>query len=92
MRDDLARGRGTEPRPETPTPPEPVGPAPAEVQPVTEDERLLLATLTDQPKGMVEVVGRMRPEDFAVPSHGQPHHCLGALHHRGEPLDRMTLL
>jgi hypothetical protein len=41
---------------------------------------------------MAEVVGWLRPGDFADPAHGQLYRCLGALHHRGEPIDRITLL
>jgi len=91
---DLARRWGTEPRPVTPAnPPDPV-PAtpPVRAERVTEDERFLLALLTEQPKAMDEVVGWLRPGDFADPAHGQLYRCLGALHHRGEPIDRLTLL
>lgn len=41
---------------------------------------------------MDEVVGWLRPGDFADPAHGQLYRCLGALHHRGEPIDRITVL
>lgn len=41
---------------------------------------------------MGEVVAWLRPGDFADPTHGQLYRCLGALHHRGEPIDRITLL
>ncbi|MBB4981499.1 hypothetical protein GGE06_002409 [Streptomyces sp. SFB5A] len=41
---------------------------------------------------MGEVVDWLRPGDFADPVRGQLYRCLGALHHRGEPIDRITLL
>lgn len=92
---DLARRWGTDPRP---VPPPAVPAAAADVQPtaqsgqVAEDERFLLAVLTEQPGAMDEVVAWLRPGDFADPTHGQFYRCLGALHHRGEPIDRITLL
>jgi len=91
---DLARRWGTEPRPVAPTTPPAITPAtpPVRAERVTEDERFLLALLTEQPEAMDEVVGWLRPGDFADPAHGQLYHCLGALHHRGEPIDRLTLL
>ncbi|MFD4814854.1 DnaB-like helicase N-terminal domain-containing protein, partial [Streptomyces sp. NPDC058418] len=92
---DLAQRWGTEPRPVAPaTPPvtAPVAPPPVRADQVAEDERFLLAVLAEQPKAMDEVVGWLRPGDFADPAHGQLYRCLGALHHRGEPIDRITLL
>ncbi|MEU3390652.1 MULTISPECIES: DnaB-like helicase N-terminal domain-containing protein [Actinomycetes] len=92
---DLARRWGTDPRP---VPPATAHGAAADVPPlaqsdqVTEDERFLLAVLTEQPGAMEEVVAWLRPGDFADPTHGQLYRCLGALHHRGEPIDRITLL
>jgi replicative DNA helicase len=89
--DDLARRWGTEPRPDTTTPPKPehqVTPGTAEV---SDDEQLLLAALVEQPDGMDEV-DWLRPGDFADPAHGHLYRCLSALHHRGEPVDRLTLL
>jgi hypothetical protein len=41
---------------------------------------------------MDEVVDWLRPEDFADPAHGELYRCLGALHHRGEPIDQVTLV
>ena len=38
------------------------------------------------------MVGWLRPGDFADPAHGQIYRCLGSLHHRGEPIDRITVL
>ncbi|MGW3715625.1 DnaB-like helicase N-terminal domain-containing protein [Streptomyces sp. NPDC005133] len=92
---DLARRWGTEPRPVVPaTPPAtaPVAPPPARADQVAEDERFLLAVLVDRPKAMEKVVGWLRPGDFADPAHGQLYRCVGALHHRGEPIDRITVL
>jgi replicative DNA helicase len=86
--DDLARRWGTEPRPDTP---QTACPVQAEAAAVLDDERLLLAALVDRPSGMDEV-DWLRPVDFADPAHGQLYRCLGALHHRGEPVDRLTLL
>ncbi|MFI0721950.1 DnaB-like helicase N-terminal domain-containing protein [Streptomyces sp. NPDC021224] len=91
--EDLARCWGTEPRPASPTPPvPPAGPAPGEAYPDTDDEQLLLAVLTQRPSGIDEVVGWLRPQDFADRAHGELYRCLGALHHRGEPIDQVILL
>ncbi|AXE83139.1 helicase DnaB [Streptomyces atratus] len=91
---DLARRWGTEPRPVAPaTPSAPVTAAPpVRADQAAEDERFLLAVLAERPRAMDEVVGWLRPGDFADPAHGQLYRCLGALHHRGEPIDRITLL
>ncbi|WP_436318372.1 DnaB-like helicase N-terminal domain-containing protein [Streptomyces caniferus] len=92
---DLARRWGTEPRPVDPgTPPDPGSPAtPAPGwSNVAEEEQILLGVLAERPKGLEEVVGWLRPADFADPARGEVYQCLGALHHRGEPVDRITLL
>ncbi|MGW1295916.1 DnaB-like helicase N-terminal domain-containing protein [Streptomyces sp. NPDC002533] len=91
---DLAGRWGTDPRPVAPPAASALAPPTPTVQAdrVVEDERFLLAVLADQPKGMEEVVEWLRPGDFADPGHGQLYRCLGALHHRGEPIDRITLL
>ena len=92
---DLARRWGSEPRPVAPaTQPvtSPVAPAPVRADQSADDERFLLAVLTDRPRAMDEVVGWLRPGDFSDPTHGQLYRCLGALHHRGEPTDRITVL
>ncbi|MEY9841712.1 DnaB-like helicase N-terminal domain-containing protein [Streptacidiphilus sp. EB103A] len=92
---DLAGRWGSEPRPVAPAAPPataPVAPAPVRSAQVAEDERFLLAVLTDRPRAMDEVVGWLRPVDFADTAHGQLYRCLGALHHRGEPIDRITVL
>ncbi|MGV9318193.1 DnaB-like helicase N-terminal domain-containing protein [Streptomyces sp. NPDC003660] len=88
---DLARRWGTYPRPVAPTD----APAASQSSPsdqAAEDEQFLLAVLTGQPRAMDEVVAWLRPGDFADPGHNQLYRCLGALHHRCEPIDRITLL
>ncbi|MGW1104291.1 DnaB-like helicase N-terminal domain-containing protein [Streptomyces sp. NPDC002540] len=92
---DLARRWGTDPRPVAPAAAPataPVAQPPVRADQVAEDERFLLAVLAEQPRAMEEVVAWLRPGDFAEPTHGQLYRCLGALHHRGEPIDRVTLL
>ncbi|MFB8086878.1 DnaB-like helicase N-terminal domain-containing protein [Streptomyces sp. NPDC055992] len=90
--DDLARRWGTEPRP-VPAAEPPASDRGGPIRgSVVEDERFLLAVLADRPKAMDAVVGWLRPGDFADPMHGQLYRSLGALHHRGEPVDRLTLL
>ncbi|MYQ48727.1 helicase DnaB [Streptomyces sp. SID4985] len=91
---DLARRWGTDPRPVAPpaalTAALTVPPVRADL--VAEDERFLLAVLAEQRRALDEVVAWLRPGDFADPAHGQVYKCLGALRHRGEPVDRITLL
>lgn len=92
---DLARRWGAEPHPAAPSnspTTAPAVPPPARAVEVAEDERFLLSVLVEQPKAVDEVVGWLRPGDFADPAHGQLYRCLGALHHRGEPIDRITVL
>ncbi|MFF8805567.1 DnaB-like helicase N-terminal domain-containing protein [Streptomyces omiyaensis] len=92
---DLARRWGTEPRPVAPAVPPAVTPSavpPAQADQMAEDEVFLLALLVERPGAMGEVADWLRPGDFADPVHGRLYRCLGALHHRGEPLDRITLL
>ncbi|MDT0467573.1 DnaB-like helicase N-terminal domain-containing protein [Streptomyces gibsoniae] len=92
---DLACRWGAEPRPVATAPPPstaPVATPPVRADQVAEDEQFLLAVLVERPKAMDEVVGWLRPSDFADPAHGQLYRCLGALHHRGEPIDRITVL
>ncbi|MFF7777015.1 DnaB-like helicase N-terminal domain-containing protein [Streptomyces tanashiensis] len=92
---DLARRWGTEPRPVAPAAPPATIPSalpPAQASQAAEDEAFLLAVLVERPGAMDEVVDWLRPGDFTGPVHGQLYRCLGALHHRGEPIDRITLL
>ncbi|MGK4579610.1 DnaB-like helicase N-terminal domain-containing protein [Kitasatospora sp. HPMI-4] len=96
---DLARRWGTEPRPTasatTPPPVPTPGPAGARA-PIgadqVADEEFLLCVLVNQPGAVDEVVDWLRPADFANHGHGQLYRCLGALHHRGEPIDQLTAL
>ncbi|MFD8321395.1 DnaB-like helicase N-terminal domain-containing protein [Kitasatospora purpeofusca] len=93
--DELARRWGAEPRP-IPPPAAPATARPSTPPPVgpeqTEDERFLLAVLVGRPSAMTEVYDWLRPGDFADAGHGQVSRCLGALHHRGEPIDEVTAL
>ncbi|NEA56589.1 helicase DnaB [Streptomyces sp. SID13666] len=92
---DLALRWGSEPRPVNPTAPPAtaaVGLSPVRDDHVAEEERFLLAVLVERPQEMGEVVGWLRPGDFADAAHGHLYRCLGALHHRGEPIDRITAL
>ncbi|MFF9784168.1 DnaB-like helicase N-terminal domain-containing protein [Streptomyces nigrescens] len=91
---DLARRWGTEPRPVAPGSPPARSPAapPPGWSNVDEEEQILLGVLAERPRSMDEVVGWLRPSDFADPARGEVYRCLGALHHRGEPIDRITLL
>ncbi|MGW1539778.1 DnaB-like helicase N-terminal domain-containing protein [Streptomyces sp. NPDC002309] len=92
---DLARRWGTDARPVAPTvaPTEAAAvPPPVHFDQVADDERFLLAVLTEQPEALDEVVAWLRPGDFADRAHGQHYRCLCALRHRGEPIDRITLL
>ncbi|WP_313896028.1 DnaB-like helicase N-terminal domain-containing protein [Streptomyces sp. YIM 98790] len=56
------------------------------------EERLLLSALIARPDGLDEVAPWLRPADFALPAHGPLYLCLTALHHRGDPVDSLTLL
>ncbi|SEC12437.1 DnaB-like helicase N-terminal domain-containing protein [Streptomyces sp. 2314.4] len=91
---DLARRWGTKPQPVAP--PSPATPTPAHPQPVDEqllaDEEFLLGCLSARPQKLDEVVGWLHPGDFAEAGHQQIYRSLGALHHRGEPIDQLTVL
>ncbi|MFG2919062.1 DnaB-like helicase N-terminal domain-containing protein [Kitasatospora sp. NPDC048298] len=87
---DLARRWGTQPRSQVPAMSPPAVAAPAAGQ--VEDERFLLALLVHQDGAIGEVFNWLRPGDFADPAHGHLYRCLGALHHRGEPIDPVTAL
>ncbi|MGF1425476.1 DnaB-like helicase N-terminal domain-containing protein [Kitasatospora sp. LaBMicrA B282] len=93
--DDLSRRWGTQPRTQAPTPGTSQPPAPA-VAPVPaaqlEDEQFLLALLVNRGGAIEEVFDWLRPQDFADPGHGQLYRCVGALHHRGEAIDPVTVL
>ncbi|MEV0372582.1 DnaB-like helicase N-terminal domain-containing protein [Streptomyces sp. NPDC050636] len=91
---DLARRWGVEPRPVTPSASAPS--PPAHPQPLNEqllaDEEFLLGCLSARPQKLDEVVGWLHPGDFADAGHQQIYRSLGALHHRGEPIDQLTVL
>ncbi|GGT26240.1 DnaB-like helicase N-terminal domain-containing protein [Streptomyces purpureus] len=91
---DLARGWGTEARPVQP--PAPYAPQAERPQPVGEqvlaDEEFLLGCLAARPEQLLGLVRWLRPGDFADPGHQQLYRALGALHHRGEPIDQLTVL
>ncbi|WP_198358189.1 DnaB-like helicase N-terminal domain-containing protein [Streptomyces fildesensis] len=91
---DLARRWGTEPRPLATVGPSTatVLPASAATEQTVQDERFLLSVLVNQAPAMDNVVGWLRPADFAGHGHDQLYRCLGALHHRGEPVDHLTVL
>jgi replicative DNA helicase len=91
---DLAHRWGTDPRPLKP-------PAPSESptrypQPVDDevlaDEEFLLGCLSVRPDQLHDVVGWLHPDDFADPGNRHIYRSLGALHHRGEPIDQLTVL
>ncbi|RKE22005.1 DnaB-like helicase N-terminal domain-containing protein [Streptomyces sp. TLI_171] len=91
---DLAGRWGTPPRTQKPA----AVPAPA-AAPAAElsddalaDEQFLLALLVHQDGALQGVFDWLRPGDFADPGHGRLYRCLGALHHRGEPIDSVTAL
>ncbi|ORT59159.1 DnaB-like helicase N-terminal domain-containing protein [Streptomyces sp. CB03238] len=91
---DLARGWGTEARPVQP--PATYAPRAERLQPVGEqvlaDEEYLLGCLASRPEQLLGLVRWLRPGDFADPGHQQIYRALGALHHRGEPIDQLTVL
>ncbi|WP_269858010.1 DnaB-like helicase N-terminal domain-containing protein [Streptomyces sp. RPT161] len=91
--DDLSRRWGCDPKP-LPPPDDvdhsyPVAAAGSDGQ--SEDEQFLVGLLIDRPDGMRQVVEWLRPADFADPLCGRLYRCLGALHHRGEPIDAITV-
>ncbi|WP_432198579.1 DnaB-like helicase N-terminal domain-containing protein [Streptomyces sp. bgisy027] len=91
---DLAHRWGTEPRP-VPSP-EPVTSSARQPQVVDEqvfaDEEFLLGCISARPQQLLDVVDWLHPGDFADTDHQQIYRALGALHHRGEPIDQLTVL
>ncbi|WP_306584243.1 DnaB-like helicase N-terminal domain-containing protein, partial [Streptomyces clavuligerus] len=75
-----------------PAGPEPGPRTPAVDEDLHADEEFLLACLAARPDQIGTVVGWLRPEDFADPGHQQLYRALGALNHRGEPVDQLTVL
>ncbi|WP_369251115.1 DnaB-like helicase N-terminal domain-containing protein [Streptomyces sp. R41] len=91
---DLAHRWGTEPRPLAP--PASITLALQQPQSVDEqvlaDEEFLLGCIIARPEQLLDVVDWLRPGDFADIGHQQIYRALGALHHRGEPIDQLTVL
>ncbi|MFB8267450.1 DnaB-like helicase N-terminal domain-containing protein [Streptomyces sp. NPDC055955] len=91
---DLARAWGTEARPAQP--PAAYVPQAAPPQPVSEqglaDEEFLLGCLASRPEQLLDLVRWLHPDDFADPGHQRIYRALSALHHRGEPIDQLTVL
>ncbi|KUN95361.1 DnaB-like helicase N-terminal domain-containing protein [Streptomyces caeruleatus] len=91
---DLALRWGTEPRPVPP--PEPITSPAQQPQAVDEqvlaDEEFLLGCISARPEQLLDVVDWLRPGDFADIGHQQIYRALGALHHRSEPIDQLTVL
>ncbi|MGW2339492.1 DnaB-like helicase N-terminal domain-containing protein [Streptomyces sp. NPDC001661] len=90
----MARTWGTEARPQQPTDDHPL--LTPSTPPVTEqvlaDEEFLLGCLVSQPEQLLDLVPWLRPTDFADRGHQYIYRALGALHHRGEPIDQLTVL
>ncbi|MGW3848987.1 DnaB-like helicase N-terminal domain-containing protein [Streptomyces fagopyri] len=91
---DFAHRWGTDPRPLTP--PASSEPSAHHPQPVDKevlaDEEFLLGCLSVRPDQLLDVVGWLHPGDFADAGHQHIYRSLGALHHRGEPIDQLTVL
>ncbi|GLW58002.1 DnaB-like helicase N-terminal domain-containing protein [Kitasatospora phosalacinea] len=87
---DLAGRWGTPPRAHKPATVPATAPAAELSEDVQADEQFLLALLVHQDGAVAEVFDWLRPGDFADPGHGRLYRCLGALHHRGEPIDPVT--
>jgi hypothetical protein len=91
---NLARHWGAEAR--TLRPPAPIESPDQTTQVVDEriltDEEFLLGCLSIGPSQLPAIIGWLHPDDFADAGHQQIYRALGALHHRGEPIDHLTLL
>ncbi|MFF4735796.1 DnaB-like helicase N-terminal domain-containing protein [Streptomyces sp. NPDC001262] len=79
---------GTGPR-GSPSPP-PSGSAPSDQQHA--DEQAFLSAATTRPVELKDIRSYLTAEDFADPLHQQLYRCLTALHHRGEPIDPVTVV
>ncbi|GAA0285973.1 DnaB-like helicase N-terminal domain-containing protein [Streptomyces polychromogenes] len=88
---DLARRWGTEVQPVPPSRPPAVVPFSPDEQ-LLADEELLLGSLTARPAQLGHVVQWLHPADFADAGHEHVYRALGGLHHRGEPVDELTVL
>ncbi|MFF3689952.1 DnaB-like helicase N-terminal domain-containing protein [Streptomyces sp. NPDC002187] len=91
---DLAHRWGTDPRPiRPPAPSQPSAhQSPLVDEEVLADEEFLLGCLSVRPHQLLDVVGWLHPDDFADAGHQHIYRSLGALHHRGEPIDQLTVL
>lgn len=91
---DLAHAWGTEPRPlQPPTTQKPrVDQPPTVATQILADEEYLLGNLATSPEQRLDLVHWLHPDDFADRGHQQIYRALGALHHRGEPIDQLTVL
>ncbi|MGW6752439.1 DnaB-like helicase N-terminal domain-containing protein [Streptomyces sp. NPDC055006] len=91
---DLARAWGTKARPAQP--PAAYAPQASTPPPLSEqglaDEEFLLGCLASRPEQLLELVHWLLPDDFADPGNQQIYRALVALHHRGEPIDQLTVL
>ncbi|CAM5643500.1 hypothetical protein SAVIM338S_06332 [Streptomyces avidinii] len=88
---DLGTRWGTEVQP-VPYPLPPVlVPVEADEQLLAEEE-FLLGSLSARPEQLMHVVSWLHPGDFTDAGHQQVYRALGALHHRGEPVDQLTVL
>ncbi|MFF7728770.1 DnaB-like helicase N-terminal domain-containing protein [Streptomyces sp. NPDC008001] len=56
------------------------------------DEQAFLSAVTTRPHELRDIRAYLTPEDFASPLHQQLYRCLSALHHRGEPIDPVTVV
>ncbi|MFF4403328.1 DnaB-like helicase N-terminal domain-containing protein [Streptomyces sp. NPDC001262] len=56
------------------------------------DEQAFLSAATTRLHELQDIRSYLTPEDFAAPLHQQLYRCLTALHHRGEPIDPVTML
>lgn len=90
----MARTWGTEARPLMP--PDVHAPAteppPRAPEQVVADEEFLLGCLASHPEQLLDLVLWLHPADFADRGHQHIYRALSALHHRGEPIDQLTVL
>ncbi|MEU2868704.1 DnaB-like helicase N-terminal domain-containing protein [Streptomyces olivoreticuli] len=56
------------------------------------DEQAFLSAVTTRPHELRDIRAYLTPEDFADPLHRQLYRCLTALHHRGDPIDPVTVV
>ncbi|MFB6617433.1 DnaB-like helicase N-terminal domain-containing protein [Streptomyces sp. NPDC056367] len=88
---DLGGRWGTDVQPVPhPLPPSSV-PAELDAQLLAEEE-YLLGSLSARPEQLDQVMSWLHSGDFADAGHQQVYRALAALHHRGEPVDQLTVL